>query len=513
MQKESLEINPNSSNTVTTSNTNDNKVENSDIISANATPYFPQPYEAPLIGLVEDVYVETLDYMVGMIEFERVLQRLGVDSNNSVERNNNIYSVIDLSVVNKLRVLSNGDITKVGDFTIRVESPWSNTIGFDEYVLKHLQQYHASYIKDDVECNLLHRFIKLNYQKHNLIIHLYPYKVMKHKGVPYHEALSYCISIMWAAIISIVARVATEDDVVETLQEVFFRFNAILTKMVICSHRALTPEGYGFLQELKQLSSANKHLTIKTTGNHVNFRWSPRSGRFQDYIKDFAEHNIIDSDTEPTIDLRGDNSGKRACIYDCRIDKSSLITKITAVGQNILRDITGYYATTIYGLLCDIDQLKHFELACLFTFLTGTEEHNNLLEHLMMRIRTDIMTRKLKVVRVNNFSTGFTSTMLCIAEQELRDTAFQDLKPNNDLYIAEQLINRFNIRRNLAKEVITILKFAELPNEEFEEQLKLIERHKQASIRERVQFVLTLELPKDILNELYRYLLLEGFRL
>ena len=83
-------------NTETTNGAVVDKNEIPDIISHRDMPYFPHPFDAPIIGIVENIYVETIDYIVGMKRFEELLEGLGVSSNSSdvIERTNSIYKVL-----------------------------------------------------------------------------------------------------------------------------------------------------------------------------------------------------------------------------------------------------------------------------------------------------------------------------------------------------------------------------------------------------------------------------------
>ena len=129
------------------------KNEIQDIISRRDMPYFPHPFDAPIIGIVENIYVETIDYIVGMKRFEELLEGLGVSSNSSddsssdvIERTNSIYKVLHVDVMNMLGVLSDDDILNSSRYTVRVNSSLYTSVGFDECVLKHLQQYHVNEI-------------------------------------------------------------------------------------------------------------------------------------------------------------------------------------------------------------------------------------------------------------------------------------------------------------------------------------------------------------------------------
>lgn len=520
-------------NTDSTNNTVSDKNEIPDIISRRDMPYFPHPFDAPIMGIVEEIYVETIDYIVGMKRFEELLEGLGVGSNSSddsssdcssdvIERTNSIYKVLHVDVMNMLGVLSDDDILNASRYTVRVNSSLYTSVGFDECVLKHLQQYHVNDMLDDIGRNILHRFITLEYQKRNLIVHLYPSKCMELKNISYEEALSYCVSVMWATLISIVYRSVDITDknkqILEILSEVFFTLNPILTKFVTCSKRPLIPEGYSFMYELQQLESAKEHFTMKVAPNHVNYRWSPMSYRFEDYIEQFVRNRFPNADEE-IADVRGDSNGKRCCIYDCRIDNGYLVTRVTVFGQNIVRDITGYYTTQIYGFFCDTDYLKHLELAILFTFLTATQQHNNLFQGLLSKNLSDMKCGRLKDKNLlfddkNSAIDDYSYKVVLHAREQLKKRVFKNLEPNKDYLVATQLIEKFKMQRNVPKDIITVLRILSLPEEEQEHAITgNVERHKRDKIKRMVEYGRTIKAPKRILHRLYNYLLKEGFRL
>jgi hypothetical protein len=55
------------------------------------------------------------------------------------------------------------------------------------------------------------------------------------------------------------------------------------------------------------------------------------------------------------------------------------------------------------------------------------------------------------------------------------------------------------MKRNVPKDVMTVLKFAKLSEDELSEKLKLIERHKRPQIKEMVEFVKTLQ-PQELIK-------------
>ena len=548
---ESLGIIPYSQKAYNKKNSTENKKEYTDIICTSYTPYFPSYF----LGTLKEIYVDKLDYMVGMKDFETLFAELNIN-NKYIPRNNKIYNVISRDVLNNIKVLTNKEIKIISDYTNRIESSLYTKIGFDFYVLHHLQQYHIQDILNDIESGVLHKFIELNYSKTNLKVHLFPHKCMKEKNLSYEDVLSYCISVMWATLISIVATKDKVKNILELLKEVFYFLNPILTKMVFCSHRKLTPTGYSFVQELSQLTSVDKFIDIKTPCNRVVIRWSPRSDRFENYIYKCFRHEVYDYDDEAPKDVRGDSNGKRCLIYDCQINKDELITQITVVGQNIMRDLTGYYTSPIYGLLADVDILENYELSSLFRILTGTKEHNNIFKRELFKAYEDVISGKVKFIFDGDFGTSeadqdltdginndetvsisdnktpknkrckylktladayssgkkkYAANMVSLAIERLRRKVFLDIEHNNDLYVATQLIAKFNLKRNVPKDIITVLKMADLPEEELSNKLNLVERHKRDKIKDMIEFVKALEPTKPILNELYNYLWSERY--
>lgn len=499
------------------------------IISSGEGAYFPMEelggfkYEVPILGMVEDIYVNKTDYIVGMEEFDKVLKKLGID-NDDIDRINKIYGVINTELLEWIKKLSSNDIQNIGWCTNRVDMSLNTVVvGFDEYVLHYLQQKHIQDILDDLESGILHKFIQLNYLKNNLVIHLYPHTCMQAKGISFEQAQSYCICIMWATLACIVDKHTSYSEidkniVIKLLKQVFYSFNPILTTMVFTSIRALTSENYSFIQEMRQLGEANKHLTSKKPINRISYRWSPKSNRFEDYIAGFKRIRFDSIDELDMVDdVRGDSNGKRYCKYDCRIKKGKLITQITICGQNIMRDITGFYTTPIYGLISDSDYLKCLELNVLFTILTGTEEHEELFKRCLMKSYEDVRTNKVRFLVKDEKSerTRYTINMVILAVERLKKLVFKDIRPNDDYYVATQLMEHFNMKRNVPKDLIAILKLADLPEDKLETALDMIERHKKKKIIEMVEFAkeLKTEEPRYILHELYNYLYKEGFRL
>lgn len=525
---ESLEINSNDKNS---NNTNEDKINISDIICTYPVSYFPQPQ----IGKVCKRYINTIDYMVGMNEFDDVLKRLSID-NNYLNRENKIYNVLEVDVLQKIGSITNDEITSIGGYTNRVESSLYTTIGFDVYVMKHLQQYYINDMLIDIGNSVIHRFIQLNYKRSNLIIHLFPYKCMVEKNISYSDALSYCISIMWATLINIVKKKAVKAKIIDLLKEVFYSLNPILTKIVICTNRELTSDGYSLIQEMSQLTSADKFIDIKTLPNRVVIRWSPRSDRFENYIYKCFRKETDKWEDEPLQDLRGDSNGKRCLIYDGSIVKNNLITQITIVGQNIIRDITGYYTTSIYGLLCDEEILEDYELSSLFRILTGTKEYNIPFRQEVMNTYMNVRGQRIKFLTddsnhsfpiklpkkkskhlkslpqvLNTTEKAYTPNMISFAVEKVNKRVFLDMEINNDYYIANQLVEKFHLKRNIPKDIMTVLKMSDLSQKELEAKLVIIERHKRSKIRGMIEFARTLARPKPVLHRMFNYLWQERY--
>ena len=172
-------------------NTSAKSPSDRDIICASTTPYLPEAY----LGKTIERCLEKMDYMVSLTTFSTVLSKL--KSKEKINErlpyeSNNVYEVLTKDILTCIKELDNVD--NIGKFTNKE---------FDVYAIKYLQDYSQDLL-EDINGNILHKFIELERQKSNLIIHLHPYKCMKYKGFHYNKAVSYCICIMWATILGIV---------------------------------------------------------------------------------------------------------------------------------------------------------------------------------------------------------------------------------------------------------------------------------------------------------------------
>ncbi len=542
---ESLEIISTSQSADVTESLKENKNNIADIICTSTTSYFPSYF----LGDVIERYTTTIDYMVGMDDFEKVFEELNIND-SYIKRDTKIYNVLDKKILKRIGRLNDKKIKKIGNYTNRIDlSTLYSIFGFEVHVMKHFQQYHVQEILSDIEKGIIHGFIQLTYKKTNLIVHLFPFKCMEEKNISYGNAMSYCVSIMWATLINIVQRKVKHANIISILKEVFHRLNPIPTKMVFYTKRTLTPDGYSFVQEFEQLTPAYKFIQFKTAPNHIINKWTPCSDRFENYIYKTYRTQTKDWDaSEDVADLRGDSNGRRFVEFDCKIKNNFLMTKVTIVGQNLMRDITGYYTTPIYGLICDDEVLEDYELSSLFTILTGTKEYQELFNGNLMKAYVDVKTEKIKFVThdtdmeydnekvsltsstaakskrnkrwkslseimedKNYKNKDYTMNMVCLATEKTSKEVFLDLKPNNNYYIAIQLIEKFNMKRNVPKDIMDVIRKSRLSEKELEESLELVERHKRPKIREMVEFVKTLEPPKHIIHEIYNYLWQERY--
>ena len=70
------------------------------------------------------------------------------------------------------------------------------------------------------------------------------------------------------------------------------------------------------------------------------------------------------------------------------------------------------------------------------------------------------------------------------------------------------------MKRNIPKDIITVLRILSLPEEKQGKAIiDNVERHKRDKIKRMVEYGRTIKAPKHILHRLYNYLLKEGFRL
>ena len=155
---ESLGIIPLSQKAYNEKNSKENKNQYTDIICTSSAPYFPSYF----LGCLKEIYVDKLDYMVGMKDFECLFNELNIND-KYIPRNNKIYSVLNKEVLNNIKALTNKEIKIISDYTNRIESSLYTTVGFDFYVLHHLQQYHIQDIfpikKEPTKTSKLDNFI------------------------------------------------------------------------------------------------------------------------------------------------------------------------------------------------------------------------------------------------------------------------------------------------------------------------------------------------------------------
>ena len=535
--EESLDVKSNIKRADVVNDTDENKSSNPDIICACKEPYLP----LHCLGEVKEIFLTSIDYMISLNSFSSISSALEIEEGNEfiMNKESSIYSILDENITSRIKELRNEEVTTIKDYTNK---------DFDTYIIKHLQQYHIQDVLEDVKEKIVHKFIELKYQKNNLIVQLYPNRCMKLKGTLYEESMSYCISLMWLVLINLCKTRTKDLDLTELLKQVFYNFNPIITKMVITTVRGLSSNGYSFVLELQQLTSLKKYITIKTSPNKVNIRWSPRADRFEDFIYQFYRNDTRDWEDEEVKDVQRDSNGIHCVKYDCEISKSSLVTNITVVGQNMMRDLTGYYTTQIYDYVCDTDMLKHYECSALFRILTGTKEHEEIFKQEIMQTYEYVIRRKIafltsdseldsdtsiestkaeypKLKRIkgkplseihalgfkNKKESRYTANMVTFAMDKVKKNVFLDIGTSNDLYIATQLVEKFNLQRNIPKTIITVLKLSELDEDELKEKLNIVDRHKRELIKEMIEFVKDNNKKRHILNEIYNYLWSEKF--
>ena len=73
---ESLGIIPHSQKAYNKKNSKENKNEYEHIICTSYTPYFPSYF----LGTLKEIYVDKLDYMVGMKDFETLFNELNINN-------------------------------------------------------------------------------------------------------------------------------------------------------------------------------------------------------------------------------------------------------------------------------------------------------------------------------------------------------------------------------------------------------------------------------------------------
>lgn len=324
----------------------------------------------------------------------------------------NYSSLLNTSVFEDIKSLTKDDLIK-----ICVYNPITDTFsGLEYYMLRHFMDSDIDECIRDIRTRRLEKLIKLSVSKDNLIIKVFPNKVLD-----IENKVSYCVSLLYLVMLHIYKQLYSESSISEIVKLLFIRVNPIITKV---SYTILIKcdDSYSWLKQLQQLRSMYKFFNISSTKDQVKFLFRPK----RHYLTSTVNIPVINEVPSET------NKEKRfiSCTYKLR-KQDILECKTTLISKDMVDCV---FATQIddnvasmYSALSDNERIYSLNYYILSTLLFFTEQHEKL------RNKRDIKKRKL--INTDDFS-AFAVTEKDSVKRLLYNFAFKDVKASND----EQLL-------------------------------------------------------------------------
>lgn len=324
----------------------------------------------------------------------------------------NYSSLLNTSVFEDIKSLTKDDLIK-----ICVYNPITDTFsGLEYYMLRHFMDSDIDECIRDIRTRRLEKLIKLSVSKDNLIIKVFPNKVLD-----IENKVSYCVSLLYLVMLHIYKQLYSESSISEMVKLLFIRVNPIITKV---SYTILIKcdDSYSWLKQLQQLRSMYKFFNISSTKDQVKFLFRPK----RHYLTSTVNIPVINEVPSET------NKEKRfiSCTYKLR-KQDILECKTTLISKDMVDCV---FATQIddnvasmYSALSDNERIYSLNYYILSTLLFFTEQHEKL------RNKRDIKKRKL--INTDDFS-AFAVTEKDSVKRLLYNFAFKDVKASND----EQLL-------------------------------------------------------------------------
>lgn len=324
----------------------------------------------------------------------------------------NYGSLLNTSVFEDIKSLTKDDLIK-----ICVYNPITDTFsGLEYYMLRHFMDSDIDGCIRDIRTRRLEKLIKLSVSKDNLIIKVFPNKVLD-----VENKVSYCVSLLYLVMLHIYKQLYSESSISEIVKLLFIRVNPIITKV---SYTILIKcdDSYSWLKQLQQLRSMYKFFNISSTKDQVKFLFRPK----RHYLTSTVNIPVINEVPSET------NKEKRfiSCTYKLR-KQDILECKTTLISKDMVDCV---FATqkddnvaSMYSALSDNERIYSLNYYILSTLLFFTEQHEKL------RNKRDIKKRKL--INTDDFS-AFAVTEKDSVKRLLYNFAFKDVKVSND----EQLL-------------------------------------------------------------------------
>ena len=324
----------------------------------------------------------------------------------------NYSSLLNTSVFEDIKSLTKDDLIKICVYN----SITDTFSGLEYYMLRHFMDSDIDGCIRDIRTRRLEKLIKLSVSKDNLIIKVFPNKVLD-----VENKVSYCVSLLYLVMLHIYKQLYSESSISEIVKLLFIRVNPIITKV---SYTILIKcdDSYSWLKQLQQLRSMYKFFNISSTKDQVKFLFRPK----RHYLTSTVNIPVINEVPSET------NKEKRfiSCTYKLR-KQDILECKTTLISKDMVDCV---FATQIddnvasmYSALSDNERIYSLNYYILSTLLFFTEQHEKL------RNKRDIKKRKL--INTDDFS-AFAVTEKDSVKRLLYNFAFKDVKASND----EQLL-------------------------------------------------------------------------
>ncbi len=333
----------------------------------------------------------------------------------------NYCSLFDTSVSEDIKSLTKEDLIEICDYNYINDS----FNGLEYYILRHLKDSHINKCIEDLRAKRLNKLIKLSVSKSNLIVKVFPSKVLGTEN-----QVSYCVSLLYFVLMHIYKHLHMECGICEIIKALFIKVNPIVTKvaytiLINCS------DSYSWLKLLQQLSSMYKFFNISNTKGQVKFLFRPK------------HHYLISTVNVPvTNEITSDtNNEKRfiSCTYKLR-KQDVLECKTTIISKDMVDCV---FATQIddnvgsmYSALSDVEHIYLSNYYILDTLLSFTKQH----EELKNRLRVNGM----EFADTNNsMPVSFRqNAVVSYIRRNLYNLAFEDIKVRNDEQILTLVINK-----------------------------------------------------------------------
>ncbi len=333
----------------------------------------------------------------------------------------NYSSLFGTSVSEEIKSLTKKDLIKICDYNY-IDDSFS---GLEYYILRHLMDSHIDKCIEDLRAKRLDKLIKLSVSKGNLIVKVFPSKVLDTEN-----QVSYCVSLLYFVLLHIHKHLHMECSICEIIKALFIRVNPIVTK-VAYTVLINCDDSYSWLKQLQQLSSMYKFFNMSSTKDQVKFLFRPKRHYLSSTVN-VPVTNEIPSDT---------NNEKRfiSCTYKIR-KQDVLECKTTIISKDMVDCV---FATQIddnvgsmYSALSDVEHIYLSNYYILDTLLSFTKQH----EELRNRLRVN----GVEFANTNNsMPVSFRqNAIVSYIRRNLYNLAFEDIKVRNDEQILTLVINK-----------------------------------------------------------------------